>query len=208
MNRRDLFRHSLFGAVGAAALSQPVGTRELPPNASKELAKPDWKPKFLDAHQNETLILMSETIIPATDTPGGKDALVNRFLDLLISAESHDVQRKFIGSLSYIDGESASRFKKAFIHLSPQERTDFMHWVAYPHTLDTWTDAKRSEFAGTEHFTYLKSWISKAYYNSEAGMRELGWDGGPPHGEFTGCEHAAEQTEKHEHSPATHSSKS
>jgi len=36
---------------------------------------PDWKPELFDAHQNETVVVLSELIIPATDTPGAKAAL-------------------------------------------------------------------------------------------------------------------------------------
>ena len=86
MKRRELFRQTLFGAIGSAATSFFRGAaaeprhaaREYPPNydASKDLARQDWKPVFLDPHQNETLIALSDMILPKTDTPGAKEALV------------------------------------------------------------------------------------------------------------------------------------
>jgi hypothetical protein len=43
-----------------------------PPDPS--LSAADWKPKFLDAHQTETVQTIGDLLIPATDTPGAKAA--------------------------------------------------------------------------------------------------------------------------------------
>src|SRR5579875_3931522 len=114
MNRRDLLRTTLF-TIGAAASAPGAFAREFPPgmDAYKDLERADWKPVFMDEHQNETLIALSEAIIPATDTPGAKAALVNRFLDLLMSAETPETQRAFVAALSYIDGACIERYNAA-----------------------------------------------------------------------------------------------
>jgi hypothetical protein len=39
------------------------------------------------------------------------------------------------------------------------------------------------------HFQNLKDWIAGAYYSSEPGMRELGWDGNMIHQELPRCTH-------------------
>jgi hypothetical protein len=124
MKRRELIRAG-FLAGAAAALRPPVGKAQsaeqssgLTPaqsgvDASKDLAAPGWKPLFLDEHQNETLIVLSDLIIPATDTPGAKEALVNRYIDLVLAAETPETKRAFLNSLGYLDGESMRRFKAA-----------------------------------------------------------------------------------------------
>src|ERR1035438_5798061 len=73
MNRRDLFRQTFLGAA-AAVSGRVAAAREFPSDydASKELARADWKPLFLDDHQDQTLIVFSEILIPATDTTGAK----------------------------------------------------------------------------------------------------------------------------------------
>jgi len=115
MKRREMIRASLF-AGAAAAVRPPLSAAqstampsELTPaqsgvDASKDLSAPGWKPLFLDEHQNETLIILSDLIIPATDTPGAKEALVNRYIDLVLAAESSEAQRSFLNSLGYLDG--------------------------------------------------------------------------------------------------------
>ncbi len=104
MKRRELFRRSLFGPVGAAIISivsgRNAGTageaRKFPQDhdASRELSGADWKPIFLDLHQNKTLIRLSDLIIPETNTPGAQTALTNRFIDRLLAAEPRDTQRE------------------------------------------------------------------------------------------------------------------
>ena len=192
MNRRELFRSTLLGAVGASVSTAPglASARELPAgyDASKELERADWKPVFLDDHQNATLIALSDLIIPASSTPGAKEALVNRFLDLLMSAEMAETQRAFIAALAYIDGECMQRYNAAFVYVPVEQQREFLGLIAYPHSLETWHE-ETPEFAGHEHFTKLKTWIVGAYYSSPVGLKEIGWDGTFPHGLFSGCTH-------------------
>src|SRR5271169_6928546 len=138
MKRRELIRAG-FLAGAAAALRPPVGkaqnpvqSSELTPaqsgvDASKDLAVPGWKPLFLDEHQNETLIVLSDLIIPATDTPGAKEALVNRYIDLVLAAETRETQQAFLNSLGYLDSESIKRFKAAFRYLSRDDQDLLLH---------------------------------------------------------------------------------
>lgn len=198
MKRREFFEKSIVGAAAAVSSVLPAGSRaEAGPAArrfpddqdySKELARADWKPVFLSEHQDETLIALSDLIIPETDTPGAKAALVNRFIDHLLAAEEREVQQVFLSSLSFIDGECRSRYGQVFRHLSRENQEEFLTFVAYPHEHVTWQD-NRPDYPGYEHFSRLKSWISRAYYSSEAGMKELGWTGNVFHGGFTGCPH-------------------
>jgi hypothetical protein len=194
MNRRDLLRTTLFGAIGASTTVPFVNAREFPPgyDASKELKRADWKPAFMDEHQNNTLIVFSEFIIPATDTPGAKDALVNRFLDLLMTIETQETQRAFLGALAYIDGACMERYRSAFLHATHEQQAEFLNLIAYPHSHSTWGE-EAEEFPGHSHFQKLKDWITGAYYSSAVGLKEIGWNGEFPHGMFAGCEHEAQE---------------
>ena len=184
MNRRELFRISLAGSLGATAAA-----REFPANFddSKTLARADWKPAFLSAHQNQTLVALGELIIPETDTAGATTALVNRFIDLLLAAETHDTQQSFLNSLAYVDGEARSKYGNAFVYLTPESQTELLTFFAYSNSLDSWNEGKPPEDPGHTHFQNLKGWVSRAYFSSEAGMKALGWNGEAAHGEFTGC---------------------
>ena len=187
MNRRQLFRNSLLGAIGATAAAT---AREFPSSydASKDLARPDWKPAFFSEHQNQTLVVLSDLIIPETDTPGAKTALVNRFIDLLLAADSHDTQQSFLNSLAYLDGEARHRYGDAFIYIGKDSQVELLEFIAYPNSLDTWGEGKTADDPGHNHFQNLKGLITRAFYSSEAGMKALGWNGEPSHGELTGCQ--------------------
>ena len=206
MKRREMLRASVL--AGAAAALQPTlaGAQsaaqspaqqpsELTPagsgvDASKDLSGPGWKPLFLDDHQNETLILLSDLMIPATDTPGAKEALVNRYIDLVLAAETPETQRAFLNSLGYLDGESIRRHKAAFRYSSSEEQDLLLHALAYPRVGGGWAgDVGAVADPGHAHFEALKERIMTAFYSSQIGEKELGWDGAFAHGPYLGCEH-------------------
>lgn len=200
MKRRELLRAGVFASAAAAlphraAVAQtPTQQPELTPaqngvDASKDLERAGWKPAFLDEHQNATLIVLSDLILPTTDTPGAKEALVNRYIDLVLAAEKPEVQREFLNSLSYIDGESMRRYKAAFRHLSREDQDALLHSLAYEKNVSRWTGEGAGSDIGRVHFDALKERIVTAYYSSQIGGRELGWDGAFSHGPYKGCEH-------------------
>jgi hypothetical protein len=204
MKRREMIRGSVLAGAFAAALRPALAnahsgaqsaaqTSELTPaqkgvDASKDLSAPGWKPIFLDEHQNETLIVLSDLIIPATDTPGAKEALVNRYIDLVLAAETPETQRAFLNSLGYLDGESMRRFKAAFRYLSREEQDLLLHALAYPRVGGGWAgDTGAVADPGHGYFEALKGRIMSAYYSSQIGEKELGWDGAFAHGPYQGC---------------------
>src|SRR5580693_9233995 len=158
MKRREMLRAGVLGGAAAALTPALAGAKsggaaglqgagdeksELTPaqrgaDASKELNVANWKPVFLDEHQNETLIILSDLIIPATDTPGAKEALVNRYIDLVLAAETPETKRAFLNSLGYLDGESMRRFKSAFRYLSREDQDILLHALAYPRFGSGW----------------------------------------------------------------------
>ncbi len=204
MKRRELLRAGVIAGAAAAALKPSLSvaqdTKQEPPeltpaqsgvDASRDLEAPGWKPLFLDEHQNETLIVLSDLMIPATDTPGAKEALVNRYLDSVLAAETPDARRAFLNSLSFLDSESMRRYKMAFRYLPRELQDELLHSMAYPRIGSGWAgDTSSPPDPAHGHFEQLKQRIGMAYYSSPIGMKELGWDGAPAHGPYQGCEHA------------------
>jgi type II secretory pathway pseudopilin PulG len=218
MKRREMLRAGVLGGAAAALAPGLVGAKngaaaergaaaeqggaaeqaeksELTPaqrgvDASNELKVANWKPVFLDEHQNETLIILSDLIIPATDTPGAKEALVNRYIDLVMAVETHENQKSFLGNLAYIDGESMRKYKTAFRYLSREDQDDLLHSIAYPLAGSTWTGEEAGSDPGFTNFEQLKTHIGGAYYTSQIGMKELGRDDNFTHGVYQGCEHS------------------
>ncbi|HEY9128134.1 MAG TPA: gluconate 2-dehydrogenase subunit 3 family protein [Acidobacteriaceae bacterium] len=81
----------------------------------------------MNAHQNETVITISELIIPQTDTPGAKGAKVNEFIDLLLT-EWFDAPEKarFLEGLASLDAASRKRFGSDFISTTAAQQQELM----------------------------------------------------------------------------------
>lgn len=200
MTRRHLLRAALFASVAPAlgpafslaqAISSDLTAAARGEDGSKFLTDPNWKAAFLSDHQNTTLVALSDVIIPATDNPGAKAALVNRYLDLLLSVQPTEFQQQFVHALEFIDSESQKQFSKDFSSLTVEDQIWLLKPWAYPRQASHWVDEDENETSdpGQEHFGRLKALIATAYYGSEIGMKELGWDGTFMHGAYLGCEH-------------------
>jgi gluconate 2-dehydrogenase gamma chain len=112
MKRRDLLRL----AAGAGAL--PVtGLAQIARTATSS-----WTPAFFDSHQNDTIVDFSDLVIPTTDTPGAKEALVNRFLDKILAASDHAFQNEFAGDLDTLDVFSRQTSGAEFVRLTPDQQ--------------------------------------------------------------------------------------
>ncbi|MGC2389096.1 MAG: gluconate 2-dehydrogenase subunit 3 family protein, partial [Candidatus Acidiferrum sp.] len=101
-----------------------------------------------------------------------------------------EVKGAFLNSLAFLDGESIRRFKAAFRYLSREDQDDLLHELAYPHNGSEWTgEADSKPDVGHMYFEALKERIMTAFYSSQIGTKELGWDGAFAHGPFQGCDH-------------------
>jgi Gluconate 2-dehydrogenase subunit 3 len=165
-------------------------------DGSEFLANPNWKPAFLNEQQNATLIAVGDVIIPTTDGAGAKEAYVNRYLDLLLSVQPAEFQEQFVSALNSIDTEAQKQFGGEFRALTHEDQISLLTPWAYSRGASHWT--RRGETREIppdpeqENFDRLKSLIAVAYYGSEVGLRELGWDGSAMNGPYRGCEHPTE----------------
>jgi hypothetical protein len=145
-----------------------------------DLSSPNWEPLFLNATQNEELIALSECMVP-----GSKASLVNRFIDLLLSVETPQHQKKFVVSQSAIEIAAYQRFSGPFPSLNAAQQNAVLTFAS---TKPAKGDSDATELY--ESFENLKGWIVAAYYSSEAGMRELGWTGDFAFASYPACEHS------------------
>ena len=198
ISRRNLIRAAMLATAASAlgpafSFSQAISSGLTPAargeDGSTFLIDPNWKASFLNEQQNETLIALSDVIIPATNTPGAKEALVNRYIDLLLSVQPAEFQRQFVNALSFIDGESQKQFGKEFKALALDDQIWLLTPWAYARRPSHWMEGNESADPGQEHFGRLKALIAAAYYGSEIGQKELGWDEEFTHGPYEGCTH-------------------
>jgi hypothetical protein len=193
VSRREALAGLLGGSLGALA---PTEAPAAAPAAGTPQAgaRGGWSPAFLSSHQYDTLAALAERIIP-----GSIEAEAARFVDRLLSVDVQDAQRSFLVSLSAFDAESLARYRRPFVRLGRDEQSAILDAAAeserqLPDQRIDWgwfaVPQKDAPPAGLgPHLVQLKAWISRAYYSSERGARELGWTGAPIHDDFPGCTH-------------------
>ncbi len=193
LTRREMVARLLASiAVGVAlplaAESHPI--HELLRNdavldEAEKLEAADWKPTFLSAEQNESLIAIAESMVP-----GSTKAQANRFIDLLLSVDTPEHKKKFLDSVATFEAESQRRFGSRFASLEPRRKNMLLADASKGAPKDASTGgAGKESLRLYEHFENLKGWISGAYYSSEMGMRELGWTPDRVFASFPSCEH-------------------
>jgi hypothetical protein len=168
MHRRDVLK------LGATFAAIPV---VIPSAWAQQAAKPDWRPSVLNAHQNDTVIIVTDLIIPFTDTPGAKAAHVNRYIDLLLRDGSLDQREALVGGLAWLDSYAIREHGHAFVKCSAADQ------IAMLKALDEGTGA------GHSFFRQMKSLTAKIYYATEIGTRELNKGGRVP--ASFGCAHGS-----------------
>jgi hypothetical protein len=201
LTRREWVHRMLAGAgagvagtalVEASSAHSAASAESIPDQSGPREGK--WTPAFFDEHQNQTLVALAERLVP-----GSTAAQVNRFLDFALSAETQEIQRKFVVSLNSFDGESLRRFTRSFKDLSADQQNEILSVATTAPPSDPKNDASGEETGVETHplppdlrdyFNCLKDWISMAYYSSEVGMKELGWTGENFFESFPGCTHA------------------
>jgi hypothetical protein len=143
-----------------------------------------WTPAFFTSHQNEMVTVITELIIPETDTAGAKAAGVNQFIDFILSGESAEVQQRFLRGLDWIDRKSRELFGGSFLDLKPEQQTSILNRMASP------KDAVPEDQPGAAFFNDIKERTVFAYYTSEIGIhQELQYKGLSFLDEFPGCRH-------------------
>jgi hypothetical protein len=149
---------------------------------------PAWTPAILTAAQNETVIILTELIIPQTDTPGARGALVNRFVDSVIADAPAPEREAFLRGLSWIDQRSRAANGADFAASTPAQQTAVLLRLSDERNTDP------ADAPGAEFFHAIKSMTISGYYSTEIGLRqELGDDGRMMLAEFRGCDHPEHQ---------------
>jgi hypothetical protein len=176
---------ALLGGAGAFALPAALdgqhpmhahlSNASVIEQAQQRAAATGSVPVFLDGHQAKTLEVLAEAIVP-----GSTGARVGPFIDQLLAVDSTKNQGAFVGALGAFDMAAIKKHGQAWIGITPSQQDALLGEAST-------ADAKTSVLRG--HFDNLKDWIAGAYYSSETGMRELGWDGNVFHSQLPGCTH-------------------
>jgi hypothetical protein len=141
-----------------------------------------WKPQFLHEPELETVTTLAERIIPETDTPGARRALVHQYIDFVLAQGVALSRERFREGLAWLDRRCVSLFGKPFARLEAKKQDEILERLS--------VSPSSEEPAGVAFFAEAKRLSVDGYYRSEAGMtQELGFEGRTFLAEWKGCTH-------------------
>lgn len=167
LHRRDWIARVLQSLGGTAIALQLRGQQ----HADQENVAA-WRPVFLTAAQNDTLLSLGEGIVPGSAAAG-----CNRVIDLIVSIEGDGPKQQLADALKKFEKRAQDSHRMRFGELSPEQQDELL------------LTASAENGSLNAEFHLLKEWVSDAYWSSQAGMRELGWTGRMAWTEFEGCAH-------------------
>jgi hypothetical protein len=196
LNRRQALQALASGVIGAAtsaiwveSLSALARQQAHAHAADAAIAVQDWTPRVLTVRQNEAVVTLTELIIPQTETPGAKAALVNRFIDGVLNDARPADRDTFLRGLAWLDERSRALFGNDFVSATSTDQ------IALLTRLSNEGNSAGEAQLGVEFFQAIKSMTINGYYTTQVGLRqELGDDGQLFHAEFAGCTHPEHQS--------------
>jgi hypothetical protein len=173
MNRREAFRLMTAGAL------MPAFSPGLVTLLQQAQPAPGYRLRTLSPSQNETVVVMLDLIIPATTTPGAKEARVNEFMDVILTDWATPEERdRFLKGLNAVDPQSESLFGKKFAQASGAQQTALLrvlddsvdwHRGMMPHHGSVPARDRETQLHG-EFFRVFKTMTVHGYYTSEIGF--------------------------------------
>jgi hypothetical protein len=171
---RRVVLQALATGVGAAVLASPAsahvhqaGAPAAKPAAAAARAGAANTLLFLDKHAFDTLAMLGEQIVP-----GSRAAKVPEFLDRLLAVESTETQRRFVQAIGAFEHLAREAHGKPWKSLSAAEATPLLTKASEVPAASSTTGAPADRA-----FDTIKTAVAETYYATEAGMKELGWNG-------------------------------
>jgi hypothetical protein len=208
IGRRQVVRGLLTGAGAGLAIPGLAGAHPLAEHAhhperietAQEKAKdPAGSPEFLEPYPFAMLDTLGERIVPGAGAAG-----CALFIDTLLAVGTRDERQRFLTALGAIDGAARDRFGVPWSGLTEPQQDELLTAAstALPGREDrAWrpassvadhlarVQAEKAPITLRDQFDHLKAWVMGAYYSSEAGLRDLGYDGPVFADSFPGCPH-------------------
>ncbi len=208
IGRRQAVRSLVTGAGAGLALpglarghplAEHVHHAERIAGAQARAKDPTASPEFLEGWSFGMLETLSERIVPGAGAAG-----CARFVDRLLAVGTADERQRFLSALGALDAASRDRFGTPWPGLTEGQQTELLRAVSMEkpgREEAAWTpgtpvadhlalvEAREAPVTLRDQFDHLKGWVMGAYYTSEEGLRELGYDGPVFADSFPGCPH-------------------
>ena len=137
--------------------------------------------RTLTGQQHELLAVMSEHIIPATDTPGAIEAGVADYIDAMLTDFYSDEQKNtFLEGLTAVEKSAEESYGSSFMKCSKEQQFELLDGLdraAFP-DLESMSDEEKAAFEerrqeeGRPFIIRLKELTISGYYTSEIGATQ------------------------------------
>ena len=182
MNRREaLKRTAVLGVASTSLLTLLQSCQQQP--------RLDWQPLFLSADHARLVSSLVDTILPATDTPGGLDVKLDMFIDLVHARMFDEATREQqAAEMDAFDQKCKDQFGNAFHQLDPDQKKTIL--LAEESSSPKFNGGVWGTAVGEQEpvgfYRSLKSLMLWGYFSSEEiGKNVLNYD--PVPGEYNGC---------------------
>lgn len=177
MDRREAIRRTAVVMGGLVFAPTALGVL----NGCKARPGVEWTPEHFDGQQAELVTLLSEVIIPRTDTPGAIDVGVPAFIEeMVFVAYSPDAREEFLSGLEDFVRLCREETGSDFGRLDEEGRYNF---AVEQNRLAV---AGSPEREGTTFFLRMKELTMMGFFTSEPGATQvLRYEKVP--GRYDGC---------------------
>ena len=120
MQRRTLLKQMMYVTGGVILLPSCLQNKSKSSILLKKMT--------VDGDQEKLLSELSETIIPATDTPGAKDISAHLFTLMMVDdCYKNEDQQKFMAGLKAFEEKTKKDFSKSYVDLSQAEKEKLLN---------------------------------------------------------------------------------
>ncbi|MCR9133190.1 MAG: gluconate 2-dehydrogenase subunit 3 family protein [bacterium] len=189
MDRRESIKTMLIGALGTGALLNGCGPAKAERTklqdvydfssygrtAEEKQRDADlFAENFFTDHQFETVAVLCDLILPATDTAGSaSDAHVPAFIDFMVK-DAPSWQDDFQIGITWLDAYSKQKFGYDFVLLTHAQQMEIIEEIAYP---DNATEVTKP---GVDFYREIRNITLTGYYTTQMGWDDLGYVGNRP----------------------------
>lgn len=179
MNRREFLECAaiLIGGIGASqsGFSLSAEQKSYLATAPDYIARPA---NYLSSAQKSTLAMLTETIMPRTDTPGAIDAGVPRFVELMVFEWFNEQERAiFLQGLEGLMTDVNQAHSRPFESLSAGERVKVLEKLEAQASDSSWYDigsaALRDFIQDVPFICQLKELTIWGFFTSEVGSTQV-----------------------------------
>ncbi len=160
MNRRELIQNIsllLGGTIVGGSIFMQQGCKQATPQVAD----------LLSESKQAWLAELVETILPATKTPGAKEAGVAAFIPVMVKdCYTPENQKIFLDGMVTIDKLSNEKFKNDFVSITQEQRTELL--TELDKEQKEYQSAKKKEDP-SHYFRMMKELTLLGFFTSETG---------------------------------------